>query len=400
MIWSNSTIKLKKKRDRPIRQGHPWIFSGAVEEVKGDPQPGDLVTVLSKDSLPLGTAYYNPHSQIRARMLTPDADRPIDTSFWQERIEDAYTARQALPLPQTDSYRLINAESDRIPGLIVDKYGDYLVFQSLTAGIERQKDELVNILRRVCQPKGIIERSDSPIRQKEGLEPISQIYWGQPPPDELIIHEYGIPIGVQLLDGHKTGFYLDQRENRALIGQESFVAGKHILNLFAYTGGFALHAAQNGAARITNVDSSQPALEQAEKNINRLGLNRENDEYILADVFELLRYYRQTGQQFDLIISDPPKFAHSRREIKSASRGYKDLNWLSLRLLRPGGLLATFSCSGAITPELFQQILFSATVDAQRDVQIIYTLSQAADHPIAVNFPESAYLKGFLCRVW
>jgi 23S rRNA (cytosine1962-C5)-methyltransferase len=333
--------------------------------------------------------------------LSWDEGQAIDQDFWQAKIAQAVNGRTALQLqPATTAYRLINAESDGLPGLVVDKYGDYLVVQCLTLGIDRRKEMLFDILESELQPAGIIERSDVSVRSKEGLEEISAVQRGSHPPDPLIVLENNHQFAVNLLEGHKTGLYLDQRDNRTAVCRPEHVAGKDVLNLFAYTGGFALYAAAAGAKTITNVDSSADLLIQAEKNIILNGHERPQDEYIVADAFELLRHYRDNDRRFDVIILDPPKFAHSQRDIKAATRGYKDLNWLAMRLLNPGGLLATFSCSGLISADLFQKVLFGAAVDANREVQLIQTLTQSADHPVLLTFPESAYLKGFIGRVW
>ncbi|MCP4424485.1 MAG: class I SAM-dependent rRNA methyltransferase [Chloroflexi bacterium] len=402
-----ATLVLKRGRQKPVVNRHPWIFSGAIARFEGEPEPGDIVDVaggagrLRGNSRFLARAYYNPHSQIRGRILTWDANEAIDEAFWRRKIGRAVKGRSALALePATTAYRLINAESDGLPGLIVDKYGDYLVIQCLTLGIDRHKETLIRLLVDLLRPAGIVERSDVSVRALEGLPEAKGLVWGDAPPADLIVLENGHKFGVDLLGGHKTGFYLDQRANRTAVCQPHFVAAKEILNVFAYTGGFALYAAANGAGPIINVDSSIEALEQAERNMALNGWERPFDEYIAGDAFEVLRYYRDEGRQFDMVILDPPKFAHSRRDVERASRGYKDINWLALRLLRPGGLLATFSCSGRISADLFQKIVFGAAVDAGRDVQIIQKLSQSPDHPVLLTFPESAYLKGLLCRVW
>ncbi len=396
-----ATLTLKKGRHKPVLNRHPWVFSGAIQAVEGEPSPGDLVNITDQGHNFLARAYYNPHSQIQARILSWAAGEAVDDAFWRRRIERAINGRVTLALqPHTTAYRLINAEADGLPGLVVDQYGDYLVMQCLTLGIDRRKAQLVTLLADICQPRGIIERSDVDVRRKEGLTSSDGLLWGEAPPAEYLIQENGLIFGVDLAQGHKTGFYLDQRDNRALVGQPHIVAKQTVLNLFAYTGGFAVYAAAAQASRIVNVDTSADALAQAERNIDRNGWQRPQDEYLAGDAFEVLRYYRDEGSRFDVIVLDPPKFAHSRRDIDQACRGYKDLNWLALRLLRPGGWLATFSCSGLISADLFQKVLFGAAVDAGRHTQIIRPLGQAADHPIALTFPESAYLKGFLCRTW
>lgn len=394
-------LTLKPGREKSVSNRHPWLFSGAIDRVEGDPLPGDLVQVLDSNGRFLATGAFNPHSQIRVRLLSWDLAEQINEAFWYGRLQQANQHRQQLNLePATTAYRLVNAEADGLPGLIVDKYGDYLVMQSLTAGIEAQKDMLLSTLNQIWQPAGIVERSDADVRQKEGLPMINRVATGKAPPETLVIQENGILFGVNLLGGHKSGFYLDQRENRTAVCQPHHVANKTVLNVFAYTGGFGLVAIANGAQQVTHVDSSYDALALAEQNVERNGWKRPQDEYLAGDAFDVLRHYRDTNQTFDVIVLDPPKFAHSRRDIERACRGYKDLNWLALRLLPPGGLLATFSCSGLISADLFQKVLFGAALDAERQVQIIQTLTQGPDHPVLLTFPESAYLKGFLCRVW
>ncbi|MEZ4590280.1 MAG: class I SAM-dependent methyltransferase [Chloroflexota bacterium] len=392
---------LKRGREKSVLNRHPWLFSGAIDRVEGEPQPGDLVQVLDGNGRFLSTGYFNPHSQIRVRLLSWHVDEQIDAGFWNGRLQQANTLRQQLNLePATTAYRLVNAEADGLPGLIVDKYGDFLVMQSLTAGIEAQKETLLPLLNDIWQPKGIVERSDADVRAKESLPVVNRVASGETPPDTLVIQENGIQFGVNLLGGHKSGFYLDQRENRTAVTHPHQIAHKTMLNVFAYTGGFGLYAAAHGASQVTHVDSSYDALVLAEENVARNGWKRPQDEYIAGDAFDVLRHYRDSNQTFDVIVLDPPKFAHSQRDIERATRGYKDLNWLALRLLPPGGLLATFSCSGLISADLFQKVLFGAAVDAGRQVQIIQTLTQGPDHPVLLTFPESAYLKGFLCRVW
>jgi 23S rRNA (cytosine1962-C5)-methyltransferase len=400
MSGVSATIRLKRGRERPVENRHPWVFSGAIAQVTGEPAPGDLVAVLGHQGDWLATAYYNPHSQIRARILSWDVGEAIDEPWWRRRLQAALDRRAKLQLePATTAFRLVNAEADQLPGLVVDRYGDFLVLQALTAGIERHKELLAALLVDLTGAVGIVERSDVDVREKEGLPATSGPLHGAQPPDRVEVRENHLRFLVDLLHGHKTGLYLDQRDNRALVGQPRFVAGKEVLNVFAYTGGFALAAAAAGAAAITNVDSSIPALEQAERNMALNGFERPQDEYIAADAFELLRHYRDGQQQFDAIILDPPKFAYSRRDVQPACRAYKDLNWLAFRLLRPGGVLATFSCSGLVDADLFQKVVFGAVIDAGRDAQILFHLAQAPDHPVLLTFPESSYLKGLLLRV-
>lgn len=394
------TITLKPGREKPINNRHPWIFSGAIAKKDSLPEQGALIRIVDSKNRYLATAYYNRISQIRCRILSWDEDEAIDDTFWRSRIEKALRTRQLLQLePETNAYRLINGESDFLPGLIVDKYGDYLVMQCLTLGIDTRKAQIASILAELCQPKGIVERSDAYARKREGLPKTVGMLYGSAPDSGLTICENGVMFQVDLLDGQKTGFYLDQRENRTAVSHSNYVKNKTILNAFSYTGGFGLYAIRNGAKQLTNVDSSIEALEKAEKNVALNGWARPDDEYMAGDAFEILRYYRDQNRQFDMIILDPPKFAKSQKDIDGACRGYKDLNWLAMRLLVPGGLLATFSCSGLVSQDLFQKVLFSAAVDARRDVQIIRHFNHAPDHPTALTFPESAYLKGFLLKV-
>ncbi len=412
METPTASLQLKPGRDKPVHNRHPWVFSGAIGRLRGDPQPGDLITVTDAHDKPLATATFNPKSQIVARILSWDPAEPIDDAFWGRRLERAIAARAALglsgeagtpgdtPTALTDAYRLVNAESDLLPGLIVDRYGDYLVMQCLTLGIDRRKAILVEQLAALLRPAGILERSDVDVRGKEGLPRLVELRHGQPPPPEMTIHENGHAFLVDVWRGHKTGFYLDQRDNRAAVARPALLAGREVLNVFAYTGAFGVYAAAAGAVRVTQVDSSAPALEVAQRNMALNGFERPDDELIAGDAFEVLRYYRETGRQFDVVVLDPPKFAHSQGQVERACRGYKDLNWLALRLLRPGGLLVTFSCSGLVSADLFQKVVFGAAVDAGRDVQILQHLGQAADHPVLLSFPESAYLKGLLGRVW
>lgn len=392
---------LKAGRDKPVHLGHPWLFSGAIQAVEGQAAPGDLVQVVNAHGRILATAYYNPHSQIQARILSWDPQEVIDDAFWQKRLHRACASRAALQLePATNAYRLVNAEADGLPGLVVDQYGRYLIMQCLTLAIDRRKEHLARLLADLAQPGGILERSDAAVRAKEGLPPQTGLLWGEPPPAEMTIVENDLKFWVQPQSGHKTGFYLDQRENRATVCQPRFVDGKRVLNVFAYTGGFGMYAAASGARQVIHIDSSTEALTLAEKNVTLNGWSRPSDEYIAGDAFEVLRHLRAQKEVYDVVILDPPKFAHAKGDLERACRGYKDLNWLAMQLLVPGGLLATFSCSGHVSADLFQKVLFGAAVDAGKTGHILQQLGQAPDHPISLTFPESAYLKGFLCRIW
>ncbi|MBN1813434.1 MAG: class I SAM-dependent rRNA methyltransferase [Anaerolineae bacterium] len=396
----NSVVVLKKNRAKPVNQHHPWIYSGAVDRVEDDPADGDVVDVRDTGNNWLARGTINRQSQIVVRLLTWQQDEPVDGDFWHRRLERAIAARQTLADdPVTDAYRLVHAESDYLPGLVVDRYGDWLVVQLLTLGVERWKEEIIaSLVGLVEGVKGIYERSDVDGREKDGLEPRTGVLWGGEPPEEIEIVENGRRFLVDVRQGHKTGFYLDQRENRARL--PGFCAGAEVLDVFSYVGGFGVYAAAGGAGAVTLVDSSAPALELAQRNFALNGFESAGTKYVEGNVFSVLRGYRAQERRFDVVVLDPPKFAHSGREVERAARAYKDVNLLAFQLLRPGGVLFTFSCSGAVSADLFQKIVFGAALDAGRDAQVVGRLAQGADHPVALTFPEGAYLKGLICRVW
>jgi 23S rRNA (cytosine1962-C5)-methyltransferase len=390
---------LRPGHDKPVRRHHPWIFSGAVARIDGQPDDGDIVEVYSSQGEWLARGYLNRRSQIVVRLLTWDREEAIDESFWRRRIDRAVRARTLLELESvTDAYRLVFAESDWIPGLIVDRYADFLVLQCLTLGIERRKELLVRLLAEECRPAGIFERSDRDMREKEGLAPSEGVRWGVEPPDRLLIQEYGHRFRVDVRRGHKTGFYLDQRENRRRTA--AYLAGRRVLNAFSYTGAFAVWALAAGARHVVNLDSAADVLSEAAANLILNGFPESSFECVEGDAFRVLRAFRSTGRRFDAVILDPPKFAFSQAHLQRATRGYKDINLQALHLLEPGGILATFSCSGLVSADLFQKIVFAAAEDAGRDVQILERLAQPPDHPIRLSFPEGEYLKGLICRVW
>lgn len=392
-------VILKPGREKSVNNRHPWIFSGAVHRLEGDPENGDVVDVWNSKARFVGRGIYNARSQIRVRLLTWNPNDPIDEDFWRRRIRRAIAGRQTLIQSQnTDAYRLIYAESDGLPGLIVDRYGPWLVVQLLAMAAERHRQTIADILTDLMAPQGIYQRSDVEVRDQEGLVRVAGPLWGEVPPDIIEVIENGHTFLVDIKLGHKTGFYLDQRDNRARLSK--YFAGKEILNAFSYTGAFSVYAAHAGAQRIVNVDESERALQLAERNMARNGFGDREDLYATANVFDILRSYVETKWTFDVVILDPPKFAHNKRQVDKAARGYKDINMLAMRLIRPGGILITFSCSGAVSPDLFQKILFGAAVDSGRRVQIIERLSQSSDHPVLLTYPESEYLKGCVCRVW
>lgn len=387
---NGGTISIAKGREKPVLNRHPWVFSGAITHAAGA-DPGSIITLVDHQGQFLARGYWNARSQIQVRILTWQ-DEPINADWWRRMLAQAVSLRPAGP------GRLINAENDYLPGLIVDRYDDWLVLQSLTLGIEAHKSLIVEILADLLHPRGIYERSDVEVRGKEGLEPAAGLLWGEAPPQRLVIDE-GVRLYVDLYKGHKTGTYLDQAANRRLLSQ-LLATNARVLNLFSYTGGFGLHALQVPGAQVTDVDSSPDALHTAHEALSLNNYEPDRVQHVQADAFDYLRYCLEAGQQFDAIVLDPPKFAHSKSQVDRASRGYKDLNLHAFRLLRPGGRLMTFSCSGAITPDLFQKIVFGAMVDAGRHAQIIRHLGPADDHPVALTFPEGAYLKGLLLRVF
>jgi 23S rRNA (cytosine1962-C5)-methyltransferase len=405
---SDVSVTLHASRQKAVLRRHPWVFSGALDRIEGSPADGDVVTVRDASGKFLARGYWNSQSSIRIRLLSWDESEAIDDAFWRGRLERAITARRVenrvYRHGTPNAYRLVNAENDGLPGLVVDRYGDWLVMQALTKGIDTRKTMLAGLLNDMLNPAGIYERSDVDIRQKEGLEAATGVLAGKEPPEYVEIDENGRRFLVDVKRGHKTGFYLDQRDNRAVIGDwfrwDEAADQRVVLNAFAYTGGFAVYALGSLVKRVVNVDSSADVLKVARRNMALNGFSVSDEDFIEGDVFEVLRHFRDSSQEFDMIILDPPKFAHSTRQVEQAARGYKDINLMAFRLLKPGGLLATFSCSGAIIADLFQKIVFSALIDAGRDAQIIRYLAQSSDHPVALTFPEGAYLKGLLCRVW
>ncbi len=396
------SLILKPTREKSLLRRHPWIFSGAVARLEGNAGMGETVDILSSKGDFLAKAAYSPQSSIRARAWTW-LDEVVDADFLRHKLDAAINHRKGrsethpyMIHPHNDSYRLVHAESDGIPGLIVDRYADVLVMQILTAGAEYWKETFADLLVELTGIKDIYERSDVEVRKLEGLEEKTGILRGNSP-EHVEITEYGIRFTVDIAHGHKTGFYLDQRENRHLVGQ--LAKDRDVLNCFSYTGGFSIHAMAGGAKSVLSIDSSGEALKLGAENAALNGQASSNHEWLEGDVFKELRTFRDSRRDFDLIILDPPKFAPTRAQVKKAARGYKDINLLAFKLLRPGGILVTYSCSGGVDASLFQKIVAGASLDAKVDAQIIQKLSQGADHPIALNFPEGEYLKGLVCRV-
>jgi 23S rRNA (cytosine1962-C5)-methyltransferase len=392
-----ATAVIKPQRDKSLRNRHPWVFAGSVARTIGTAGPGDTVEVVGADGTWLGRGAMSPASQIRVRIWTFAPEEPVDAAYFQRRLARALEVRRPLRDDAAqDAWRVVHAESDGLPGVIVDRYADFLVCQFLTAGAERWKTTIVEALAGLLPCAGIYERSDTGVREKEGLPRTAGCLGGQAPPELVEIREGSLRYLVDVRNGHKTGFYLDQRDNRRRLA--AYAPGAEVLNCFAYTGGFGVSAALAGAARVTNLEISVPSLELARRNFQLNGLDGPTVAYEAADVFKQLRAYRDADRAFDTIVLDPPKFVESRAQLNRACRGYKDINLLALKLLKPGGTLLTFSCSGLMEPALFQKIVADAAVDANRHVQILQRLDQAGDHPVSLAFPEGHYLKGLVCR--
>jgi 23S rRNA (cytosine1962-C5)-methyltransferase len=389
------TLYLKKGREDNLARRHPWLFSGAIQRCEGDPQAGETVCVCASDRSPLAVAAYSPASQIRARIWDFAPDTKIDAAFFHARLQQSIAARAILQ-KDGNAVRLVFSESDQLPGLIVDQYAGYLVCQFLSAGAEFHKSTIVSALRELTACDSIYERSDAAVRSKEGLASSVGVLNGVQPPDLIEIDEYGQRILVDICRGHKTGFYLDQRENRLHVRTAS--TGQRVLNCFAYTGGFGLAALAGGAKHVVNVDSSAPSLALAVRNFESNDFAAAQYENIQADAFDCLRQFQREGRQFDLIVLDPPKFVESKSQLQRGARAYKDINMQAFKLLTPDGLLFTFSCSGLLPTLLFQKIIADAALDAGCHAHIVRRLGQAADHPVSLNFPEADYLKGFCIR--
>ena len=389
-------VQLHAGRDKSVRRHHPWIFTGAIEHIGGQLRMGDTVDVIDADGTWLAKGAYSPHSQIAVRIWSYTSDEVIDNAFFMRKLSEAKTRKLTLLQRfDTNAYRLVAAEADGLPGVTIDVYDNVVVMQLLSAGADKHRKKLLWALSKLYPNAIIHERSDVDVRKKEGLEPLVQTLQGELPP-QVVIRENGLLIEVDLLHGHKTGFYLDQRENRMQLAQ--YCDNKDLLNCFSYTGTFGLYAAKHGAKSVINIDASQVALDKSER-ILQLNNIDSNVSHIQGDVFELLRRYLDDGKRFDVIVLDPPKFVDSKHHLTRAARGYKDINRLAMMLLRPNGILATFSCSGLMSAELFQKVVSDAALDAHREAYIVQRLSQSCDHPSKTNFPESHYLKGLICVV-
>ncbi|HEX3096531.1 MAG TPA: class I SAM-dependent methyltransferase [Usitatibacter sp.] len=383
-------LVLKPGREKSLRHRHPWVFSGAVDRVEGEPAPGSTVVVSAHDGAFLARAAYNAQSQIRARVWSFDPKEGIDEAFVHRRLA-ASIARRAIVRPGSDGQRLVHGESDGLPGLVVDRYGDTAVVQILSAGAERWRDLWGPAIASAAGVKAVFERSDVEVRTLEGLPPRVGPLLGEAPAS-VRIEEDGIAYEIDVAGGQKTGFYLDQRDNRALAA--SLAKDADVLNGFCYTGGFSLSALAGGARHVASIDTSAEALALAQRNVEHNRLDAARAEWVEADVFAHLRKLRDQGKHYGLVILDPPKFAPTERHVEKAARAYKDINLWAMKLLAPGGHLLTFSCSGAVSPDLFGKIVAGAAADARVDLQVRRHLGPGLDHPVSIHFPEGEYLKG------
>ena len=388
-------LELKSGRDKSLRRRHPWIFSGAVARIEGKPARGDTVAVKDVGGKTRALAAYSPNSQIRARAWTFDPTVEVDAQFMRRRLESALALRAQLPAARhTNALRLVHGESDGLPGLVVDRYADVLVVQFLAAGVERWREPILDALAELTGCEAVFERSDADVRRLEGLAPRAGFVRGDRAAARSAIVEYGLDFHVDVEQGQKTGFFLDQRDNRQRV--RALAAGREVLDGFCYTGGFSLAALAGGATHVLALESSAAALAVARENLAANPLDASRASFEQADVFARLRELRDRGARFDLVVLDPPKFAPTAAQAKNAARAYKDVNLLAFKLLSPGGLLASFSCSGGVSRELFQSILAGAALDAGVEAKIVERFGAAADHPVALEFPEGDYLKGFL----
>ncbi|MBI4397793.1 MAG: class I SAM-dependent rRNA methyltransferase [Candidatus Omnitrophica bacterium] len=383
-------VILKPGKEKPVLARHPWIFSGAIKHIEGNFGAGDLADIHAHDGKFLGRGYVNTQSQITVRILTFE-EEPIDGAFFKKRIGQAMDFRRDWIRPDTNAYRMLHSEGDFLPGLVVDRYADFLIVELLTAGIDRLGALIVKTLQDLLHPKGIFQKDESDMRRLEGLTQRQAVLAGEVPPKPLEIQEHGLKFFVDVHGGQKTGFFLDQRENRFHLMRH--VQGKRVLNCFGYTGAFSVYAAKGGAQNVVTVDSSRAALDMAGENLKLNGFDSPDFPCVQEDVFEFLRSNQDT---FDVIILDPPAFAPTRNAVMQAARGYKDINRLAFKRLQPGGLLFTYSCSHHIDALLFQKILFSAACDANVNAQILEKTSNPWDHPVNIYHPEGEYLKGFV----
>lgn len=391
-------VILKKGKEKAAYQRHPWIFSGALDRIKGSPANGEIVAVRAADKEFLAYGYYNAQSRVAIRLIEWNEEAVVDKAWYQQKLKAAIASRKHLLADgETNTCRLVFSEADFLPGLIVDQYANFLSLQILSAGIENVKEDIIAILREELQPAGIFDKSDATARKHEQLDESQGLLWGDMPPEFIEVKENGVLYHINIAEGQKSGFYCDQRDNRRILAD--YAAGKSVLDCFSYSGGFSLNALKQGAAEVISVDSSALALETLRNNVALNGLDTARHTAIQSDVNKQLRIYKEEGRKFDIIVLDPPKYAPSRSALDRAARAYKDLNRLGMLLLESGGLLATFSCSGAVDIETFKQIIAWAALDAGKEVQIVKQFSQPEDHPVRISFSEGEYLKGLLLRI-
>jgi 23S rRNA (cytosine1962-C5)-methyltransferase len=392
-------VILKKGKEKAVLHRHPWVFSGAIERVKGSPDNGDIVRLLNNKGDFMAYGFFNDQSRVALRLLEWDENVAVDDAWFRNKVAVAVAGRaDILADGSTNTCRLIFSESDYLPGLIVDKYADHLAVQILTSGIEKVMPIIIDELQKLLKPESILDKSDASSREHEGLQTNNIALTLNSPPENVEVKENGIIYNINIAEGQKSGFYCDQRDNRRILAH--YAKGKKVLDCFSYTGGFTLNSLHNGAASVTSVDSSALAIETLKENIKLNKLDAKKHTTIQSDVNKQLRVFKEQDEKFDIIVLDPPKYAPSRSALDRASRAYKDLNRLAMLLLNNGGLLATFSCSGAMNMETFKQVLAWAALDAGKQVQFIHQFCQPEDHPVRASFPEGEYLKGLLCRVY
>ncbi len=391
-------VFLLKGKEKPVLHHHNWVYSGAIAKQDKGIVKGDMVMVCNNEGKFLAYGYYNEDSKIRVRLLEWDENVEINEAWWEEKIRNAYALRKdRVESEDTNAYRVIFSEGDALPGLIVDKYDEYLSVQFLTAGLEVRKEMIVSILQKVIPVKGIYERSDSTARTLEGLGMSVGVLFGEKPPSNLLVKENGLLVNTPIVEGQKSGYFLDQRDSRKKVA--AYTKGLKVLDCFSYTGGFSLNARKAGATEVWSVDSSASATDALSSNYKNNQLDCNEEHVITSDVFQFLRAAQQKNQHWDVIILDPPKLAPNRQNLPKAERAYKDLNLQAMLLMKSGDILATFSCSGSLSLEHFKQILAWAATDAGKELQFLEDLGHPVDHPVRAAFPESYYLKGVIARI-
>ncbi len=397
-VTNHAACRIRRDRERSILNRHPWVYSGAIQEVDPGASPGDVVDVVGPDGAWMARGFYNPASEIAVHLFSWDRGEEPGEDFWRRRLAKSLELRRALPFfPEPGgAFRMVHSDSDLMPGLVVDWYAGFLVMQFLTLGIDGLKDLIVDEAMALTGARGVWERSDTDARKKEGMDKRHGLLAGEEPPAEIEVDEGGARLLVDVRNGHKTGFYLDQALNR--MDCRRYMQGRSVLNCFCYTGGFSVAAAMGGASTVTSIDSSRPALETASRNMELNGFTGDRFQMLDADVPACLRRYREEGASFGAVILDPPRYVGGKDALQRGTRAYKDVNMQAMSVLEPGGLLFTFSCSGLVGEELFQKIVFSASADVGRDLRIISRMGQAPDHPVLLSYPQGGYLTGLLLQ--